>query len=232
MVRTLIKLRVFLLLPMVILILSGCDQLPTSHTEHRKDVYDSENLPFSISIDKEIDSDGIMTFQKNDIGIINKSDGSHCLIHQLHPSDVVKTLLYINPKTIRIIWDKNIMPYYSSEDWETSTDLKTAFTSEGIDLGFVFRHYEKDANGHIIESTKTDINDKTSEINTIIDNDTVRFVHDKDLRNYQYLIAIEERKDFIWIYDADGRIVYRSPKLQKFHEEEPCLARSYGKKVL
>lgn len=212
---------------------SGCGNSHYQEDSHDFEIerYDSYDLPFRLSVFRDIITFQGTTFEEWSICIRNKDDGRGCYIRHVSTTDGIRKLIYLNPDTVRLIIDGPGEILYKKSG-RPAMDLSDAVKNDGIDIKILARQYHEDTVGIIMETIIPDLNDESTWRENPINSSEKRAIQDSILSNYMYLIAYDEKKDFIWIYDSNDSIVYRSPSLLKYHEEEPYLARRYEQKVM
>lgn len=216
------------MLPFIMIV--GCFT-PYGRFEFMMERHDSPSLPFTINVFRESSWEFSPRWY---MSVCNKNDGTGCFIRSIFTSDEVeeiRKLLYINPDTVRYLIDGNSNPRHNTFG-DISRDLSTAVKDDGIDVQALQRHYYEDNDGVLMETIIPDLEDTTKWRKTPVVPATRQAVYDPELKRYQYLIAIDERRNMIWVYDSNDSIVYRSPELLKYHEESPYMARRHEQKVL
>lgn len=208
-----------------------CSHYPEDSFDFEIERHSSPDLPFILSVFKDINTFQGITSEKWSICIRNKDDGRGCYIRHVSSSEGIRKLVYLNPDTVRLIIDGPGAIYYKKSGRSTK-DLSDAVKNDGIDIKILARRYQEDTLGIIREMIIPDICDSSTWRQNPISTSEKRTIQDAVLGKYMYLIAYDEKNDFIWIYDANDSIVYRSPTLLKYHEEEPYLARRYEQKVI
>ena len=213
----------------------SCGCVQSHYQEDRLDFeierHDSSDLPFKLSVFRDITTFQGSTFEEWTICIRNKDDGRGCYIHPVSSTEGIRKLIYLNPDTVRLIID-GPGEIYHEKSGRPSVDLSDAVKNDGIDVKILARKYIEDTDGIIKETIMPDISDRSTWRRNPVSTSEKRAILDTVLSSYMYLIAYDEKKDFIWIYDSNDSIVYRSPSLLKYHEEEPYLARRYEQKVM
>ena len=206
--------------------------LPYGVKEFMMERHESPSLPFVINVFSEITWE-FSPYQRWYMSVRNKNNGTGCFIRHIGMADAedIRTLLYINPDTVRYLIDDNHTPSHSTFG-EISLDLSTAVKDDGIDIQALSRRYYKESDGTLMETIIPDLEDTTTWRQTPVVPATGQAVYDPELKRYQYLIAIDEIRNMIWVYDSNDSIVYRSPELLKYHEESPYMARRHEQKVL
>ena len=227
------NLSINILFILILVFYCGCDysHYPEDSLNFEIERHDSYDLPFRLSVFRDIITFQGTTFEEWSICIRNKDDGRGCYIRHVSAADGIRKLIYLNQDTVRLIIDGQEGIFYKNSG-RPSLDLSDAVKNDGIDIKILARQYHEDTDGIIMETIIPDINDESTWRQNPISTYEKRAIQDSILSNYMYLIAYDEKKDFIWIYDSNDSIVYRSKALLRYHEEEPYLAKRYEQKVL
>ena len=231
--------NVLAILLLVLLNLLACNNTGSSYHENEMDFviekHDDPQLPFLLNIYKEIYTWGDYSHEKWSLVLRNRDDGSACYIHPVSSSDGIKKLFYLSHDTVRYVIDCKTsvyLPTYSDSKSNYTQDLSSACKNDGIDVGILALQYHEDDYGRIMETIIPDWNDTTTWRRTPVLRSERKAISNPELQHFMYMIAIDEKKNLIWIYDSNDSIVYRSPTLLKFFEEEPYMAKRHVQKVL